>query len=370
MSQGILHAYNGKLDLKIVKTNSTEKYVNNRVQSKKNQISLWKNRRESGLIRLLERLLIGVNISDRLGGDGRAIRHLSEVSSQFKSYWRTGNQQNPLEDDGIVLSNVNVAIGSGLIKLNNGYILDDFLPHWQNLIYGGGLLSEYKYADKKTTHLEGVWTSASNTPYFYHFLIEDIARIARINEEFPQIKVAITSNQEKWKYELLEYFGFPYQVFEERNLNFQNYVTSKGGDHQNSAGIAALRKFVFGHNNQGEKSKVLITRKGLARENTSLEDAIANHLTEKGFKLVSPELLSIKDQIEIFYNATKIVGIHGGALANIIWCRPGTEIVEIQDHPYRTRDFEFLAHRNNLDYRIWKPNLESETFLSETSQIG
>lgn len=361
--------YNGKLDLKIVKTNSTEMYVNNRVQSKKNQIALWKNRRESGLIRLLERLLIGVNISDRLGGDGSAIRHLSEVGSQFKSYWSTGNQQIRLANDGIFLSNVNVEIGSGLIKLNNGYILDDFLPHWQNLIYGGGLLSEYKHADRKTAHVEGIWTSASNTPYFYHFLIEDIARIARINEVFPHIKVAIRSNQEKWKYELLEYFGFAYQVFKERNLNFQNYVTSKGGEHQNSTGIEALRRSVFSHNNQAEKSKVLITRRGLARENTSLEDAIANHLTGKGFKLVSPELLSVKDQIEIFSNATKIVGIHGGALTNIIWCKPGTQIIEIQNHPYRTRDFEILAHRNNLEYRVWNPNLESETFLSEIAQI-
>jgi hypothetical protein len=354
-----------------MKHDSTENYIRNRSVTKSSQISLWINRRESGLMRLIERLLVGANISDRLGGDGSTIKQLSEIKNQFVGSWSTDRlQENELFiDDGIILSDVNVEIRSGLIRLNNGYILNDFLAHWQSLIYGGGLASEYKSARKADTYLTGEWTSVSSTPYYYHFLIEDLARIARIREEFPKIKIAMLGNQEKWKHELLRYFDFDYQVIEFNTVKFERYVTSKGGEHQNIFGIELLRSKIHVNPPQSENSKILVTRKGLARENIELEELIRENLTQRGYKVLIPELMTVEQQIKEFSEASTVVGVHGGALANSIWSRRGTKVIEIQSHPYKTKDFEFLANKLRLEYNVMNFGQINEESKIEISKI-
>ena len=51
--------------------------------------------------------------------------------------------------------------------------------------------------------------------------------------------------------------------------------------------------------------------------------------------MYKPELLSFKNQINLFENSSVIMGAHGASLANIIFCKPRTKIIEIipADHP-------------------------------------
>ena len=61
-----------------------------------------------------------------------------------------------------------------------------------------------------------------------------------------------------------------------------------------------------------------------------------NHLiTKKKFELYKPELLSFKNQVDLFKNSSIVMGAHGASLANIIFCKPRTKIIEIipADHP-------------------------------------
>jgi len=52
-------------------------------------------------------------------------------------------------------------------------------------------------------------------------------------------------------------------------------------------------------------------------------------------KIYRPENLSFKKQIRLFNNSSIICGAHGASFTNIIFCRPGTKIIEIipKDHP-------------------------------------
>ena len=53
--------------------------------------------------------------------------------------------------------------------------------------------------------------------------------------------------------------------------------------------------------------------------------------------IYKPEKLPFKKQIHLFKNASVILGAHGAAFTNIIFCKPGTKIIEIipADHPNR-----------------------------------
>jgi capsular polysaccharide biosynthesis protein len=59
------------------------------------------------------------------------------------------------------------------------------------------------------------------------------------------------------------------------------------------------------------------------------EAALEGGLRELGFAVVAPELLDVDEQIDLFRNADTIVACRGAALANAIYCRPDTTIVEV-----------------------------------------
>ena len=58
-------------------------------------------------------------------------------------------------------------------------------------------------------------------------------------------------------------------------------------------------------------------------------DALEGVLSGKGFAVVRPELLSFADQASAFYNADLIVTEFGAVMANVVFCKPGTTVVEI-----------------------------------------
>ena len=60
------------------------------------------------------------------------------------------------------------------------------------------------------------------------------------------------------------------------------------------------------------------------------EDEVKKYLISIGFKIIKPQNLSFKDQINIFYNAKCVISLQGAGLANAVFCRPGTKIIEIK----------------------------------------
>lgn len=66
------------------------------------------------------------------------------------------------------------------------------------------------------------------------------------------------------------------------------------------------------------------------------EPEIERLVTQKGFEVVDPGQLTIKEQIGIFSQCEAVVGPSGAAMANMLWCRPGTRIIILHsDHPFK-----------------------------------
>jgi len=60
------------------------------------------------------------------------------------------------------------------------------------------------------------------------------------------------------------------------------------------------------------------------------EDLLIERLCPLNFQVLDPALLTIDDQIACFRNADVVVGPTGAAFANVLYCKPGTRVVEIQ----------------------------------------
>ena len=73
--------------------------------------------------------------------------------------------------------------------------------------------------------------------------------------------------------------------------------------------------------------RLLVARRGPTRTIQNL-DQVQDCLSRYGFETVYVEGMSIRDQILLFQSAAFIVGAHGAALSNLLWCAPGTRVLE------------------------------------------
>jgi capsular polysaccharide biosynthesis protein len=60
--------------------------------------------------------------------------------------------------------------------------------------------------------------------------------------------------------------------------------------------------------------------------------------------------MSVKDQAAAFAHAELIVAPHGGALTNLIFCRPGTKVVELLSSNYPNPCYRNLCGVAKLPY--------------------
>jgi len=74
--------------------------------------------------------------------------------------------------------------------------------------------------------------------------------------------------------------------------------------------------------------RLLVARKGPTRTIQNLEQ-VQDFLSRYGFETVYLEGMSTRDQILMFQSAEFIVAPHGAGLANLLFCEPGTKVIEL-----------------------------------------
>ena len=79
------------------------------------------------------------------------------------------------------------------------------------------------------------------------------------------------------------------------------------------------------------------------------EDEVKKYLLKDNFTPVKLHNIKFSDQVQLFYNADCIVGLHGGGFANLAFCKPGTKVVELTNIDAGTA-IENLAKKNDLNY--------------------
>ncbi len=81
------------------------------------------------------------------------------------------------------------------------------------------------------------------------------------------------------------------------------------------------------------------------------EDALVAALTAVGFRAVEMDGRSVAEQAAIFASARCVVAVHGAALANLVFCRPGTRVVELLPANAAVVLYSLLSSQLGLDHR-------------------
>ncbi|MGD1808727.1 glycosyltransferase 61 family protein [Dapis sp. BLCC M126] len=80
------------------------------------------------------------------------------------------------------------------------------------------------------------------------------------------------------------------------------------------------------------------------------EDEVIAFLSILGFKTVSFSSLSVAEQVSLLANVKVVITVHGAGLTNIVFCQPGTKIIELFGPDIVRNCYYIIANHCNLEH--------------------
>ena len=149
------------------------------------------------------------------------------------------------------------------------------------------------------------------------------------------------------------YFASSTNVIDVRNLRIFTLETHKILDNVERIVNFSRSLFTFGAV-VGVGNRVMLRRKVGLHYGRSWRKPANSRVLEflskvLGYKVIDPAEHDIQTVAAIFHGADKIISYHGGGLANIIFCRPGTSIIELYSSWY-DECFKRISTISSLNY--------------------
>ncbi len=98
------------------------------------------------------------------------------------------------------------------------------------------------------------------------------------------------------------------------------------------------------------RRRLYLTRRNAANRKLQQEDSFLPLLARYGFEIVEPENLSLIEQAHLFRQAEVVMGPHGSGFSNLVFCEPGTKVIELFSSGFIVPCFWILANLVHLDY--------------------
>lgn len=96
--------------------------------------------------------------------------------------------------------------------------------------------------------------------------------------------------------------------------------------------------------------KIFITRKTSAARKLRNSDEIAAVLRKYGLKEIELDGMEFEEQIRLFAGCKLVVAEHGAGLTNIIFCQPGTKILELMPYKFSNTAYPVLSEIFGLSH--------------------
>lgn len=108
--------------------------------------------------------------------------------------------------------------------------------------------------------------------------------------------------------------------------------------------------FLHGDTDQPPLRRIFVGRRGAGSRRLLNEDALAGKLEQLGFDSINCGRLTIAEQARLFSSASIIVGVHGAALTNIVFAKPGAVVIELMPPNYSHPCYEQLSFVRRLRF--------------------
>lgn len=218
-------------------------------------------------------------------------------------------------------------------------------------------------------HVDGVAIVGFNALYdnYYHFVAEAGAAISLCMDllkkrDLPRITL-LTGKLNRFRRDYLDMLlqGDPrYHVVE---LDRTSFITADTVIYCDNVGrtvhqqvcleeVAFAEKIIarLGLQSCAAGRRLYVARTDTAGRSMRNEAAVIARLEAMGFEIFIGSRHSVAEQVKAFREARMIVAPHGAGLTNLLFCQPGTVVVEWQQSGYFNTGMMRLAQLNNLRY--------------------
>ncbi|HEY9864131.1 MAG TPA: tetratricopeptide repeat protein, partial [Candidatus Obscuribacterales bacterium] len=96
--------------------------------------------------------------------------------------------------------------------------------------------------------------------------------------------------------------------------------------------------------------RIYISRGNASYRRVLNEDEVIDFLRPWGFVTVQLETLSFGEQVALFAQAKVIMGAHGSGLTNILFCQPGTQVIEWMSPHYNRHYYWVISQYLGLEH--------------------
>jgi tetratricopeptide (TPR) repeat protein len=198
-------------------------------------------------------------------------------------------------------------------------------------------------------------------PNVCHFLFDHASRLViyrRVGVELDQITVIGPALRTEYQRLVAERFGVrawhstdaPTRLRVKRLLVSSNCRALRHPAHWGTEWIVQEMRALFDLSSRGPARRLLVSRRDVSYRRIVNEAEILAVLEPLGFEVIVPGRLPFTEQIAAFRDASHIVGPHGGAFGNILFCTPGTHMLEIFHPHYGTWAYAMAAPPLGLNY--------------------
>jgi len=182
-------------------------------------------------------------------------------------------------------------------------------------------------------------TTRGGNRNYYHFLMDVLPRWGVFTECVPDVRPShvYISHRTRYEQELLALVGLDrYPLVGVEPATTIRASTIYVPCLQNTLEMAPrwtvdwLRAQLPAKRTAGRPKRLYITRRGGKNSRRLIQERqIWPGLQRRGFERIDPGTLSVQEQIDHFAAAEVIVGLHGAALTNLLFCSPGAKVLEI-----------------------------------------
>jgi hypothetical protein len=207
---------------------------------------------------------------------------------------------------------------------------------------------------------------------FYHWLIESLPRLIAQREHWGKSNILLPQKiPNAWFRDWIHSISGGKIVELERGITIINNVTFTENPQTmlkfSSPDLSELASY-FSHyldlkNSSVNKSLIYVSRRNAGHRHISNEIELISRLEAVGFHSFEMENYVFPDQVRLFSNADVVVSQHGAGLANAVFMKPGSTLIEIFQEPdvnltYGSRRkthllnscFRAIAESRNVNY--------------------
>jgi hypothetical protein len=266
----------------------------------------------------------------------------------------TGTQPNPA-----VLPHLSTASqGSENLSIMRSGLVQIDGRNWLDLDYGtrAGLLD---WSKPRTSYSRTAALWSHPWMGYYHWIIDILPKICLLQEKFGAdlggVKLCYPSSEAAFEKESLRLLGIPHAAV--HNTRIHGAVNANeiwcnqliGWEKIHPMAKLVRERLLPFKKTEGNAKRIYVGRKG--RRRCVNEEDVTALLNKHNFVVVEDKDRSLSDQIGLFHDAEYIVAPHGAALTNLLWCRPGTRVLEFFDAGYQADYYRNLCEYGGLDYR-------------------